>query len=146
MSQDFQAFKPELEQQVTAALTRRSMSNRGTFPPFRIPMAAKSLVAGLIDHTDEQSAESAEALGQSLGQQGLGLAALLEAQAAVIEAIANRFSGAAEPIGFVTRYFNQLIVSFVAMEQAEVERQRAEMERVYMKTVSEQRQQQEQLR
>ena len=146
MNQDLQALKPELEQQVTAALTRRSMSNRGIFPPFRIPIAAKSLVSGLIDHTDEQIAEAAGLLGQVFGQQGLGLPALLEAHAAVIETVADRFGGAAEPIGFVGRYFSQLIVSFVVTEQAEIERQRAEMEHVYMNTVSEQREQQEQLR
>jgi len=146
MDQDLQALKPELVRQITAALTRKSMSNRGTFPPFRIPAAAKSLVAGLLDHPDDQIAEAARSLGQALGQQGVGLLALLEAQAAAIQAVAGAFGGAAQPIGFVSQYFNQLIDSFVAAEQAEIERQRAEMERAYVSTTTEQREQQELLR
>src|SRR5215213_10874750 len=145
MNEDLQAIKPELEQQITAALTRKSMSNRGTFPPFRIPGAAKSLVAGLLDHVSDQSAVAARSLGQTFGQQGLGLAALLAAQVAAIEIVAERFGSAAQPIGIVSTFFAELIDSFVQTEQAESESQRADMERAYTRTVSEQQEEQDQL-
>src|SRR5689334_9076505 len=119
MKQDIQSLKPELEQQVSAALSRMSMSNRGTFPPFRIPAAARSLVAALLDQMDDRGTQAAQPLGQGLGRQGLGLLALLEAHTAVIRAVAGAFGGAAQPVGFVSRYFNQLIDSFVTAEQAE---------------------------
>jgi anti-anti-sigma factor len=146
MSEDLRALQPELEQQITAALTRKSKSNRGTFPPFRIPMAAKSLVAGLLGNAGDQSAVAARALGSEFGQQGLGLLALLDAQAAAIETVAGRFAGAAQPIGIVSHYFTELINSFVVTEQAEIERQRAEMERAYTSTVVAQQEQQDLLR
>jgi rsbT co-antagonist protein RsbR len=146
MSEDLQALRSELEQQITAALTRKSKSNRGTFPPFQIPAAARSLVAGLLGSATEQDAVAARALGSEFGQQGLGLLALLDAQAATIETVAGRFGGAAQPIGIVSHYFTELIDSFVVAEQAEIERQRAEMERAYTSTVVAQQEQQDQLR
>jgi hypothetical protein len=82
-------------------------------------------VAGLLDNTAEQSAVEAQSLGQTFGQQGLGLAALLDAQATAIEMVAGRFSGAAQPIGIVSHYFSELISSFVITEQAQIEQQRA---------------------
>jgi rsbT co-antagonist protein RsbR len=146
MNDNLQPLKPELEQQIIAALTRKSLSNRGTFPPFRIPGAAKSLVAGMLDNAAAPSAAAARALGSAFGQQGLGLAALLSAQQTAITIVAGRFGGAAEPIGIVSQYFAELIDSFVTTEQAEVEYQRAEMERAYTRTVVEQQEQQDQLR
>jgi len=140
------ALKPALEQQVTAAFNHRSKSNRGTFPPFRIPGAAKSLVAGLIDYVAGQSAAAARSLGQTFGQQGLGLAALLAAQVAAVEIVAGNFGGAAQPIGQVSMFFAELIDSFVMTEHAESENQRAEMERAYTRSVTEQQEQQDQLR
>lgn len=146
MNQDLQVLQPELEQQITAALRRTSKSNRGTFPPFRLPAAATSLVAGLLGHRAEQGADAARSLGQAFGQQGLGIAALFEAQAVAIETVAGQFGGAAQPLRVVSHYFSQLIDSFVLTEQAEIERQRAEMERAYMRTVADQRAEHEQLR
>ena len=108
MNEDLQALKPELEQQLTAALTRKSMSNRGTFPPFRIPGAAKSLVAGLLDNAADPSPAAARSLGSAFGQQGLGLLALLDAQAAAVEIVAGRFAGAAQPISSVSHYFSRI--------------------------------------
>jgi len=146
MSEDLQALKPELEQQITLAFTRRSKSNRGTFPPFRIPAVAKSLVSGLLDSVAEQCATAAQSLGQAFGQQGIGLPSLLEAQTTTIAIVADRFGGAAQPISIVSNYFSELINSFVVTEQAEMEHQRADMERAYTSTVVEQEEQQALLR
>jgi anti-anti-sigma factor len=145
-NEDLLALKPLLEQQITAALNHKSKSNRGTFPPFRIPAAAKSLVEGLVDNPPDQRAVAARSLGQVFGKQGLGLAALLAAQAAATEIVAGNFGGAAQPVGVVSRFFAELIESFVQTEHTESENQRAEMERAYTRTVSEQQQQQDQLR
>lgn len=145
MNEDFQLLKPDLEQQITAALTRKSMSNRGSFPPFRIPGAAMSLVTGLLEQSDEQRSTAARSLGTTFGQQGLGLAALLDAQMVTLEIIAGRFGGVAQPLGIVLRFFSDVISSFVVTEQAELERQRADMERAYTRTVVEQQEQQEHL-
>jgi anti-anti-sigma factor len=153
MHEELQALRPELEQQIAAALTRKSMSNRGTFPPFRIPAAAKSLVAGLLDSAAEPSTVATESrsmqgrsLGQAFGQQGLGLAALLDAQMTATEIVAGRFAGAAQPISIVSHYFAELIDSFVVAEQADMERQRLDMERAYTSTVVVQQEQQDLLR
>jgi len=146
MNDDLQTLKSELEQQITAALNRKSLSNRGTFPPFRIPGAAKSLVAGLLDNQANPDTAAIRSLGSVFGQQGLGLAALLGAQEAAIAVVAGHSGGAPEPIGRVSQYFTELIDSFVRTEQAEVENQRAEMERAYTRTVAEQQQQQDLLR
>ena len=142
---ELQVLRPALEQQITAALTRKSMSNRGTFPPFRIPEAAKALVAGLLDRTDNTGAAAAQSLGAAFGQQGLGLPALLDAQATAVEIVAGQFGGAARPVGIVSQYFGELISSFVIAEQAAMDQQRAEMERAYISTVAEQEEQQAQL-
>jgi rsbT co-antagonist protein RsbR len=146
INDDLRALQPELEQQVAAALTRRARSNRGTFPPFRIPGAAKTLVAGLLEHAGRQRDGAGLSIGETFGQQGLGLAGLLEAQAAAIELVVGRFGTTAEPIRLVSQYFGQVVDSFVQTEQAEANRQRAEMERAYTSTVTEQYQQQEELR
>jgi anti-anti-sigma regulatory factor len=83
-------------------------------------------VAGL-GYCRRSKRRSRGVLGHAFGQQGLGLVALVDAQAAAIEIIAGRLAGAAQPIGIVTRYFSELINSFVIAEQTEMEQQRAEI-------------------
>lgn len=146
MDDGFQSLQSELEQQITAALTRRAKSNRGTFPPFRIPATAKSLAAGLQAYAVGPASDPARALGQTLGQQGLSLLSVLEAQAAAIGAAAAKFGGATPAIEIVSRYFADVIDSLVATDQAEMVNQRAEMERAYMSTVTAQREEQDHLR
>jgi rsbT co-antagonist protein RsbR len=146
MNDELRALGPELEREIAAALTRKARSNRGTFPPFRIPGAAKTLVAGLLEHASQPREEAAQSIGEAFGQQGLGLAGLLEAQAGAVELVVGRLGVGAAPIRLVSQYFGQIVDSFVRTEQAEANRQRAEMERAYTSTVSEQYQQQEELR
>jgi rsbT co-antagonist protein RsbR len=142
----FQALQTELEQQIAAALTRRAKSNRGTFPPFRIPATARSLAAGLLAYASDPIVESARSLGQSLGQQGLSLLSLLEAQAATFLAAAEKLTGTPGAIDVIGGYFANVIDSLVATDQAEMVQQRAEMERAYMSTVTAQRVEQDHLR
>jgi rsbT co-antagonist protein RsbR len=132
---------------VQEALARQVMSNRGTFPPFRLASVAQSLVAGLIADGGDTAA-SARALGQSLGQQGLGLAALLAAQTAVLETIAGApaSDSAAAAVVHTSRYFGLVAEGLAESELKEIERQRAETERAFLRTVSDQREQEDMLR
>jgi rsbT co-antagonist protein RsbR len=146
MDDSLRSLQSELEQQIAAALTRRAKSNRGTFPPFRIPATAKSLAAGLLAYATAPTTEAARSLGQALGQQGLSLLSVLEAQAAAIAAAAEKLGGATQALEVISRYFADVIDSLVATDQAEMVHQRAEMERAYMSTVTAQREEQDYLR
>lgn len=142
MDQNTHAIKDALEQQVGQALSRQAMSNRGTFPIFRLPAVARTLVENLLNDAD---AETARALGQSLNQQGIGLPSLLEAQNAALQALLA--SGEAmQPGAFASlgRFFSKLIQGFASSEADEIGRQRDEMERAFLTTVSQQREQEEQ--
>lgn len=141
-----QAFWDELTRQINDALTRRAKTNRGTFPPFRLPAAAQSLANGLLTIAGDDELSAAQELGAALGRQGLGMPALLEAQMAVLDTITSAENSSALTVPSVSRYFNRVIESFVRAEFAELDRQRASMERAYLATVSEQREQEELLR
>ena len=146
MNDTLQGLRPQLEQQVAAALTSMSMNNRGTFPPFRIPTAAQSLVGGMFAGTSDDATAAARALGTALGQAGMGLPALLVAQGAALDLIARAADPASGAVAFASGYFGAVIESLVVADSAELERQRVEMERAYLNTVSEQREQEERLR
>jgi rsbT co-antagonist protein RsbR len=147
MDRALEGLKETLEQRVHETLTQQAMTNRGTFPPFRLAATAQSLVAGLmIDEGDVATA--ARALGQSLGQQGLGLPALLEAQTAVLETIAGsrEIDSGSTAVVHASRYFGLVVEGLADAEVKEIERQRAEMERTFLKATSQQREQEEVLR
>jgi rsbT co-antagonist protein RsbR len=146
MHDQLSEFKPELEQRATEALRRKVMTSRGTFAPFRIPTAAQSLVDGLLLPEGDESNASAQALGTALGQQGLGLPALLEAQTALIEFLVSAGKLAPEVVTRVSRYFGYVMEALTAADAAELARQRADMERAYINATTEQREQEERLR
>ena len=146
MFEQLDALKPELERRVAEALKRKAMANRGTFAPFRVAPAAQTLVAGLLAPEDERSIAAAQALGTALGQQGLGLVALLEAQAAALEVIAGTREPPDGTIVHVSRYFARVVETLVAADAAELARKRADMERAYANATAEQREQEELLR
>ena len=146
MPDQLDALKPELERQIADALKRKAMANRGTFAPFRVPATAQTLVGGLLAPEDERSIAAAQALGTALGQQGLGLAALLEAQAAALEVAAGAGELPAGTTAYVGRYFARVAEALVAADAAELASQRADMERAYVNATAEQREQEELLR
>jgi rsbT co-antagonist protein RsbR len=139
------ALKGDLTGRIADALKLRAMSNRGTFPPFRLTATAEQLVDGLLT---DLSAEGARTLGADLGRQGLGLPALLEAQTAALETItgAPDVGAPMAAIGRTSRFFSLLLEGFIDAQAAESERQRVDMERAHMKTVAEQREQEALLR
>ena len=143
MDQDLQAIKEVLEQRVGQALTQQVMANRGTFPPFRLPSVAQAIVDGMLNRADDGAA--AHSLGQSLNRQGLGLLSLLEAQIAALQTLAETSTDALpQAIASTGHFFRAVIQGFAAAEADEIARQRDEMERAFLSTVSQQREQEEQ--
>jgi rsbT co-antagonist protein RsbR len=139
------ALKEDLTRRIADALKLRAMTNRGTFPPFRLTATAQQLVEALLA---DSSSEDARNLGTELGRQGLGLPGLLEAQTVALETIAEA-PGLGAPtaaISRVSRFFSLIHQGIVDAQAAESERQRIEMERAHMKTVAEQREQEALLR
>jgi len=147
MSDRIQELKGAIEQRVHETLMRQAMSNRGTFPPFRLAATAQSLVAGLLAE-GENAGASARTLGQSLGQQGLNLSALLEAQIRVLELLDQESKVASEDAAVVraSRYFGLVVEGLTEAQVKEIERQRAEMERAFLSTVTSQQEQEDRLR
>jgi rsbT co-antagonist protein RsbR len=146
MQEQLASLKPDLEKKVADALKRKAMANRGTFAPFRVPATAQALVDGLLAPEDAQSTAAAQALGTALGQQGLGLPALLEAQMSAIELICAADGLGPEATTHVSRFFIRVIETLVAADASELSRQRADMERAYINATTEQREQEERLR
>src|SRR5215216_4824778 len=106
------ALKGDLTRRIADALKLRAMTNRGTFPPFRLTATAEQLVEELLA---DSSSEDAHTLGTELGRQGLGLAALLEAQTVALETIAQA-PGLGAPtvaIGRVNRFFSLVLQGFI---------------------------------
>ncbi|MBA3470692.1 MAG: STAS domain-containing protein [Herpetosiphonaceae bacterium] len=121
------------------------MTNRGGMLPFRLPTVARSLVEGLIA-TDSTSLTAHE-LGRALNRQGLGLSGLIEAQSMVMETIALAGgTGLAELIGGASRFIGGVIEGFSVAEATEIHRQREEMERAFMASAAQQREQEHLLR
>jgi rsbT co-antagonist protein RsbR len=143
MDQPLPAIRDALEQRVTQALQRHAMTNRGTFPPFRLPAVARTIIDGLLSTPDDGTA--ARSLGQSLNQQGIGLFSLLEAHITVLQTILDQpIDALPETITSAGRFFSAAIQGFVAAEAEEIARQRDDMERAFLNTVSHQREQEEQ--
>jgi rsbT co-antagonist protein RsbR len=143
MYQTIHALKEALEQRVSQVLHQHAMTNRGTFPPFRLPSVARTIIDGLLSATDDGTA--ARSLGQSLNQQGIGLFSLLEAHIAVVETISEQqIDELPQVLTSTSRFFSVVIQGFVAAEAEEIARQRDDMERAFLNTVSQQREQEEQ--
>ena len=140
------SLRPALETRVADALKRKAISNRGTFAPFRVPATAQTLVAHLLRAEGPASAEAARALGTELGQAGLGLAALHEAQNAVLGLIARNEDATPDMLDHAAGYFREVVEALVAADAAELARQRSEMERAYVNATIEQREQEAMLR
>jgi rsbT co-antagonist protein RsbR len=138
--------KDDLVRQIAGALKRQAKTNRGTFAPFHIPDTAQALAAGILEHEDPDAIAAARLLGTTLGKQGLGLSALLEAQTAALELVGAAEGPDSVAVRQVSRYFGHVIESLVAADAAELTRQRIDMERAYIKATNEQREQEAILR
>jgi rsbT co-antagonist protein RsbR len=148
MNQGIAAIRGALEKRMTEELTRHALTNRGSFSPFRLPAATQALAAGLVAFFEDGQPGAAHALGDSLGKQGFGLPALLQAQATAQETIAGGLDLEALPAALMrtSRFFSFAIEGMVAAEFAEVERQRTEMERAFMFAANQQHEQERKLR
>ncbi len=123
MSDTFLAsLRPALEVSVANALKRKAISNRGSFAPFRVPATAQTLVAHLLRAEGPASTQAARALGTDLGQAGLGLTALHEAQNAVLGLIARSEGATPETLDHVIGYFREVVEALVTADAAELAR------------------------
>lgn len=146
MAKELDALRSELEQGVLVAFQRQALSNRGSVPPFRLSALSREFVGKLLADSDSPTA-AAYAYGETLGQQGLGLPSLLEAEIDIITLLAEAraVKRIEAPLGPVIRFFGQVVRGLVVGEALDLERQRADMERVYMAAMAEQREQQAQM-
>jgi rsbT co-antagonist protein RsbR len=142
MDQGLHAIKETLEQRLSQTLSQQAMTNRGTFPPFRLPAVARMIIDSLLDSADDGAPRS---LGRSLNQQGIGLTSLLAAQITTMQVLAEtNVAALPDAIASAGRIFNSIIQGFSESEAEEIGRQRDEMERAFRSTISQQREQEEQ--
>ncbi|NTW04345.1 MAG: STAS domain-containing protein [Oscillochloris sp.] len=146
MAEQLDKLKPDLEQGVLVALQSQAMSNRGSLPFFRLPFISHELVEALLIGV-LQSSQDAYIYGEVLGKLGLSLSSLTAAQNAVIGIVA-RVGDADQRIPILVAilgFFGQVTQGLVAGEANALERQRADMERIYTTTMAAQTERQEQL-
>lgn len=134
-------LRSALEAGTLAALQRQALSNRGSLPLFRLPALSREIIDTLL--RDAEQPQSAYAYGEELGRKGLSLTSLLEAQGDLL-ALALRAADAAAHAG-IADFFKQAIKGLINGETAELERQRADMERLHMVQIAAQQAQQAQL-
>ncbi|NOK62281.1 MAG: hypothetical protein GFH27_549331n20 [Chloroflexi bacterium AL-W] len=144
------AIRPTIEQRVTEAVSQQAFYNRGTLPPFRLPIAARMMVDGLLHGIDSNTIDSPQigTQGKSLYEQGFGLPTLLASQSAAVLVFAEHASTeiALDAIQVAGRFFEALISGFVQAEKDDIKHQQTEMERAYLHTVAEEQEQARQLR
>ncbi len=147
MAEQLNKLKPALMQGVLTALQRQALSNRGNLPLFRLPALSRELTEMLLSRTG-QSRQGAYDYGLSLGKLGLSLTSTIEAMTAVAEIVmrADASEQSGMPFAAMMGFFGQAIQGLVAGEADDLERQRADMERVYLATMAQQQEQQDQLR
>lgn len=139
-------LRAPLERRTLEALNRQALSNRGTFPAFKLAGAAQAITAMLMQ--TEGNTERARELGALFGQQGLSLTSVLAAQGAGLE-IFNDLENQTERGALLRQSsacYAALIQSFVDADREETEKQRQQMEQAFLSTVSAQRVSEESLR
>lgn len=139
-----EALTPALESAVAAALRAQLMTNRGTFAPFRVAPAAAEIVRAL----EACDAQTATALGRTLGREGLSLASLSAAQTAALDAVARHAAPEelAELAVATSQAFGAMLAGLCAAEFETVQRQRDEIERAFRHVVAEQQEQEHHVR
>ena len=144
------SIRPTIEQLVSEAVSQQAFYNRGTLPPFRLPIAARMMVDGLLQSIDTNTVDSVQVSSQGKGlyEQGFGLSTLLASQSASVLAFAERSSDemSLDSIRFTSLFFQSLVGGFVQAEKDDIKLQQVEMERAYLHTVAEEQEQARQLR
>lgn len=132
-------IRAPLERRTLDALNRQALSNRGTFPAFKLGGTAQAIVAMLMQ--PEGSIERARELGIMLGQQGLSLPSAFAAQGAGLETLSDLESKTerAALLRHVNACYSALIQSLVDADRQETEKQRQQMEQAFLSTVTAQR-------
>lgn len=121
-----------LAKSAAKTLKDNAAHNRSGLPPFRLPQVAQQLLDGLLHFLSTGDAEEARSLGHKLGQQGLGLRALLGLSRALMREVLARLpdttAGATEEVARVNDYLTLVVDSVAEHEAREVGVQRDEMQ------------------
>ncbi|XXX73854.1 STAS domain-containing protein [Sorangium sp. So ce134] len=121
-----------LAKSAAKALKDNVVHNRSGLPPFRLPQVAQQILDELFRFLAAGDAESVLSLGQRLGQQGLGLRALLGLSRALLREVLARLPGdapgALEEVARVNDYLTLLADAVAEQERREIGVQRDEMQ------------------
>ncbi|WP_437478994.1 STAS domain-containing protein [Sorangium sp. So ce1014] len=106
--------------------------NRSGLPPFRLPQVAQQLLDALFQFMSAGDTAPVLSLGHKLGQQGLGLRALLGLSRALLRQVLARLPGnapgALEEAARVNDYLTLLVDAVAEQERREIGVQRDEMQ------------------
>src|SRR5690349_4272529 len=101
-----------LAKSAAKVLKDNAVHNRSGLPPFRLPSVAQQLLDELFQFISAGDTAPVASIGQKLGQQGLGLRALLGLSRALLREVLARLPGstpeALEAVALVNDYLTLL--------------------------------------
>ncbi|AUX19736.1 anti-anti sigma factor protein [Sorangium cellulosum] len=128
-----------LARSAAKALKDNVAHNRSGLPPFRLPQVAQQILAGLLQFLGSGDAAPVLSLGRALGQQGLGLRALLGMSRAlvreVLQRLPERTTDALEEVARVNDYLTLLVDAVAEEERLEIGIQRDEIQRALERAI-----------
>ncbi|WP_437721645.1 STAS domain-containing protein [Sorangium sp. So ce861] len=121
-----------LAKSAAKALKDNAVHNRSGLPPFRLSQVAQQILDELFQFLATGDAAPVLSLGHKLGQQGLGLRALLGLSRALLREVLARLPGntpeALEVVARVNDYLTLLVDAVAEQESREIGVQRDEMQ------------------
>ncbi|MDC0678238.1 STAS domain-containing protein [Sorangium atrum] len=121
-----------LAKSAAKVLKDNALHNRSGLPPFRLPQVAQQILDELFHFSSAGDTAPVVSLGQKLGQQGLGLRALLGLSRVLLREVLARLPGstpgALEAVAHVNDYLTLLVDAVAEQEKREVGVQRDEMQ------------------
>ncbi|WP_438023399.1 STAS domain-containing protein [Sorangium sp. So ce233] len=121
-----------LAKRAAKVLKDNAAHNRSGLPPFRLPQVAQQILDELSQFISARDTSPVLSLGLKLGQQGLGLRALLGLGRALLREVLARLPGmtpeALEEVARVNDYLTLLVDAVAEQERREIGVQRDEMQ------------------
>ncbi|WP_233562382.1 STAS domain-containing protein [Sorangium cellulosum] len=121
-----------LAKSAARVLKDNAAHNRSGLPPFRLPQVAQQILDELSHFLSAGDTSHVLSLGLKLGQQGLGLRALLGLSRALLREVLARLPGmtpeALEGVARVNDYLTLLVDAVAEQERCEIGVQRDEMQ------------------
>ncbi|WP_437965099.1 STAS domain-containing protein [Sorangium sp. So ce260] len=128
-----------LAKSAAKALKDNVVHNRSGLPPFRLPQVAQQILDGLLLFISAGDTAPVLSLGHKLGQQGLGLRALLGLSRVLLREVLARLPGRApdalEEAARVNDYLTLLVDAVAEQERREIGVQRDEMQRALERAI-----------